>query len=458
MNNFGWIFYSSKHEEEIEGLLADPGTLDELGVRVVQNVFSDYFFPATTTIETRAKYLLLIPYALKHIIETGEGELFDAKKALLKEENIIMKSLCYQKETIDEGVFSKNTFESGVDDKDIRLMLNGDKSIIDRYPSTIYWTTLKKIGIINTSLSLSAFLKEIEAFIKNLPEKANKTKKNNGDDDGGITDDDIAESPVDLRGEYIKKVLPDFIPYDYDSKYASETLTLTRDEAEFLKNAFAKCDNNSLFSIVLNTQIKDFENLKGLEVEDDTLVSSFFNIVSKKIPNLSDEMKSAIKYAQYLNKLVPLINAAYNYVLLVNVHNDSVMKEEAINNWNDRINSAEEWIDDVSIDNIRDFILSKSEINYNHKAVSMCLDFFQSFIDLIKANKDIGNEYNEQYYKLFEERERKLKKGKSKFYFRGKTDFWKENSMLGIDYFRYRFNQPVKSFISDIMEGLSKNE
>ena len=142
----------------------------------------------------------------------------------------------------------------------------------------------------------------------------------------------------------------------------------------------------------------------------------------------------------------------------MNVHNDSVMKEETINNWNDRINSAEEWIDDVSIDNIRDFILSKSEINYNHKAVSMCLDFFQSFIDLIKANKDIGNEYKEQYYKLFEERERKIKKGKSKFYFRGKTDFWKENSMLGIDYFRYRFNQPVKSFISDIMEGLSKNE
>jgi len=36
-------------------------TLDELGVGTIRDAFSDFFFPGTSTIGTRARYMLFSP-------------------------------------------------------------------------------------------------------------------------------------------------------------------------------------------------------------------------------------------------------------------------------------------------------------------------------------------------------------------------------------------------------------
>ena len=38
--------------------------LDELGIGLIRDGFSDLFFPGTSTIQTRAKYFFIVPYAL----------------------------------------------------------------------------------------------------------------------------------------------------------------------------------------------------------------------------------------------------------------------------------------------------------------------------------------------------------------------------------------------------------
>lgn len=60
----GWIDFSSEHREKVKtvmDLLASPGVVDELGIGMIRDSFSDTLFPGVSTIQTRAKYFLTLP-------------------------------------------------------------------------------------------------------------------------------------------------------------------------------------------------------------------------------------------------------------------------------------------------------------------------------------------------------------------------------------------------------------
>ena len=63
-SSLGWIDFSSEHRDRVKtvlDLLATPGVVDELGIGIIRDAFSDMFFPGITTIQTRAKYFIVIP-------------------------------------------------------------------------------------------------------------------------------------------------------------------------------------------------------------------------------------------------------------------------------------------------------------------------------------------------------------------------------------------------------------
>ena len=75
MNNlststFGWLD-SSEHERravlELVSALNEPGTLDELGIGSIRDTIADALFPGTSTIQTRARYFLFIPWILQMV-------------------------------------------------------------------------------------------------------------------------------------------------------------------------------------------------------------------------------------------------------------------------------------------------------------------------------------------------------------------------------------------------------
>ena len=64
----GWIDFSAKDRSKVLNvldLLSESGTLDELGIAPVRDGFADLFFPGTSTIQTRAKYFLMVPISLR---------------------------------------------------------------------------------------------------------------------------------------------------------------------------------------------------------------------------------------------------------------------------------------------------------------------------------------------------------------------------------------------------------
>ena len=52
---------------ELVSALNEPGTLDELGIGSIRDTIADALFPGTSTIQTRARYFLFIPWILQMV-------------------------------------------------------------------------------------------------------------------------------------------------------------------------------------------------------------------------------------------------------------------------------------------------------------------------------------------------------------------------------------------------------
>jgi hypothetical protein len=64
-SSFGWVDLTEKDRREMIDIISmfkERETRDELGVGTVRDAFSNYFFPGTSTIQTRARYMLFVPW------------------------------------------------------------------------------------------------------------------------------------------------------------------------------------------------------------------------------------------------------------------------------------------------------------------------------------------------------------------------------------------------------------
>ena len=67
-SSFTWLDYSEKERQKMLDILSalkEHETRDELGIGAVRDAFSDMFFPGTSTIQTRARYFLFVPWIIE---------------------------------------------------------------------------------------------------------------------------------------------------------------------------------------------------------------------------------------------------------------------------------------------------------------------------------------------------------------------------------------------------------
>ncbi|NMD42124.1 MAG: hypothetical protein GYA86_02290 [Firmicutes bacterium] len=69
-SHFGWIDFAEDDRRrmlDVVRLFQEQETLDELGVGTIRDAFSEHFFPGTSTIQTRARYMLFIPWIYREL-------------------------------------------------------------------------------------------------------------------------------------------------------------------------------------------------------------------------------------------------------------------------------------------------------------------------------------------------------------------------------------------------------
>lgn len=142
----GWVDFSKSERSKVMSvldLLSQPGTLDELGIAPVRDGFADLFFPGTSTIQTRAKYFLIVPYILRDL------ELSDETNP-----HRLVRDLSAQEKDCAVRLVSKGEDPDGIIGR--RSLVQG--GWVKRPPSSIYWAGLRSYGIFTGSLSLAEYI------------------------------------------------------------------------------------------------------------------------------------------------------------------------------------------------------------------------------------------------------------------------------------------------------------
>ena len=131
MLNFGWVDFTKNDQDIVLNVLrhsAEPEDIDELGIGSIRDQFSNLLFPGTSTIQTRAKYLFIVPYLCVEL-EKKEGlNATEFIEQLEQQEYDLIEVL-----NVDgaEGVIGTRSKQ------DMKLK-----------PSSLYWHSLKTFDLI----------------------------------------------------------------------------------------------------------------------------------------------------------------------------------------------------------------------------------------------------------------------------------------------------------------------
>lgn len=243
----GWIDFSKEHRNKVISvmhLLTEPETLDELGIGIIRDAFSYFFFPGTSTIQTRAKYFLIVPYLL---YELERQKPSNADEFISKLHDQETKFIDILKNSGEEGIIGSS---AGAE--------------LKRKPSDVYWNGIKTYRIFTEErMSIYDYAKVI-CSLQTGKQKLRDQGRIRAKDDEVDGDDKDAVS-AELLGRFWK--LPD-IPERWKDNLS---IKLSKQEAAYLKNQIVSTCPDSMLSYILKENdsdflaIKEFDHIAGIQ-------------------------------------------------------------------------------------------------------------------------------------------------------------------------------------------------
>ncbi len=220
MSSFGWLDFSEADRQktlDVIDLFREKGTVDELGIGTIRDAIADLLFPGTSTIMTRARYYLFIPWIyLRH--EAKKTSSSEIARLARKDEVALIEGLRRTGESL--GVIG---IESGPE--------------LKRLASTIYWQSLGVLGIRKYDGSRDNYHRAYDSFNK-------KRDIIRGDDGHTIVggnlrrwDPSLPQAPADFLRE--------------------STLDLSKVEANYMRERLMQAAPHSLFSYLVNHPLDD---------------------------------------------------------------------------------------------------------------------------------------------------------------------------------------------------------
>lgn len=213
-----WLDSSEQERRAVLDLvsaLSEPGTLDELGIGAIRDTISDVLFPGTSTIQTRARYFLFIPWILQ-IVERRyrSNPAYNARRLQLE-----LCSALDDAHGANEGVIGR---EAG--------------ATLRTWPISIYWNGLERWGVRQYRGSISSYYSALRRPPTWL--SASSAPAERGEDGSSETEDrhpgnwaPIPPAPKDFPG--------------------GATFELTPDEAGFLSDSVRFKHNESFLAHLL---------------------------------------------------------------------------------------------------------------------------------------------------------------------------------------------------------------
>lgn len=142
----GFIDFSREERNKVLATLKMLGTqtaLDELGIGVIRDAYADILFPGISTIQTRAKYFVLIPYLFDKASSQNLANGNEHYRWLINTEDKLVDVLIRNSGPEAIGIIGKNASKQN--------------RVVKMKPSSIYWNGLRTFEIVrNSGISLKA--------------------------------------------------------------------------------------------------------------------------------------------------------------------------------------------------------------------------------------------------------------------------------------------------------------
>jgi len=317
----GWIDFSQEERNKVLATLKLLGTqtaLDELGIGVVRDAYADILFPGISTIQTRAKYFVLIPY----IFAKADKQSYTRNREVLQWINN------FEDKLVSVLVSNSEPKATGIIGSDAMRQ----RRTVKMKPTSIYWNGLRTFEIArNNKISLSHACNIVMAKSHRLRTSSVKLDGETFDDQNANHGDFVLFSPI----------LPD---YDLEKETSIE---LTHSEAEFLFDKITKAmvTKNTLLALLLKKRVN---------------FNSFNQIDENMLPyTIKRDYQLAKSFADFI------IGAHLRYNLIYSNYEDLDMKLK-FENW-----KADFDFGSFAIDAVFD------RINCNKKTVDFCKAFFR---------------------------------------------------------------------------------
>lgn len=206
MSSFGWLDGDDSQRSamlEVVKLFEDTSTVDELGIGSVRDTFSNTLFPGTSTLHTRVKYFLFVPWLVNDVAR-HRWSVERSSDELRSRETKLISALLAGGET--EGVIGRDA-----------------KGTLKRMPSELYWPSLEHVGVRTWRTSIRGYWRN------------------------AIQHRRVVDDP-DVEGQATERLGMATLPPVPQDLLSSTTFDLTPGEAEFLRSRIAETTRGSLFA------------------------------------------------------------------------------------------------------------------------------------------------------------------------------------------------------------------
>ena len=198
---FAWLDHDESERRkmlEIVNLFREKGTLDELGFGVIRDAFANHFFPGTSTIQTRARYFLFLPWIY-----------------LKLEAERVTSAHVDQQARRWQAQLARSLAAGEGDSAGVIGIEAGER--LQRPPSVVYWSGLARWGI-------RVFPGSLEQYHLSFDNLAAESRRGLRSDDG--------------EGELVEASRRNWhggIPAAPESLFEATTFNITQEEALYLQ-------------------------------------------------------------------------------------------------------------------------------------------------------------------------------------------------------------------------------
>lgn len=385
-SSFGWLDNDDEQRRrmiEVVDLFREKGTIDELGIGSIRDTVADSFFPGTSTLHTRLRYTLFLPWLLQLAAKQGSArEMVSEFRAL---EHRLIDSLMAGGEV--QGV-----------------MGNVARTELKRLPSVAYWSALRQWGLADARSSEAFFRRTVDL--------------------GALSHRATASDDPEAREVSLGSGLDAHLPKAPSNLLKSTSFALTSDEEDYLSHRISTSTRGSLFAWFIANK----PNNVGPGAGD---ARANFPWEASNIADLDSASARLVEHARRFSSLMHGAALTYNLGLAVKARRDDEASahEAALAAWwesDDAEHTARTW----------DRADWWNEISLRNNRLSpRAAAFVDDWVELVSQGFDAVS--SERTTLLIANRERQIKGGRARFYNQAALDRWSGASGLGRLDFRW---------------------